>query len=794
VIPETESVFLRSVGNFCYIGIIFLALSISNVYGQDPVINEFMSRNDTTLPDQDGDFPDWIELYNPGEEWINLTNYSISDNLSEVRKWIFPDVSIPPGGYLLIFASGKDRSDSGELHTNFKISSQGEPLVLSQQTGAILDLVDSVKLTDDQAMARIPDGSSQWFTSSLPTPGSSNKVENQLTFSHEQGFYQAPFHLNVSSMNGDTVRYTLDGSVPSENSAPVSEALLIDFIDSKSNYFSELPTSSVQKYQAYKAWESPAEVIDKIHVIRCASFRKGERSSQEYTHSYLVSADVYGDHSIPVVSIVAEEDELFGFEKGIFVPGIHEEPDRPGETGNFFMRGEAWERPIHIEFFETDGTLGFSQDAGIRVHGGLTRHAAQKSLRVYARDMYGKDSFDYPLFPQKPVESYKRFLLRGTMGGNDDNALIRDVLAHELSRELNFEIQDYQPVVVYINGEYWGIQTLRDRIDEHYLEYSFDIDSDSVDIITANPNQVVAGTNQDYMELAGFISTHDISIEANYDYVKSKVDVSSLTDYVIAEMFFSNSDWPGNNQKLWRPQKADGRWRWIFFDLDQAYDGALNMFGKAILKEGEQAWDKEPVSSFLMRHCLKNEDFRSFFISRIREMLKEDFSPSKVYQEMNAIVDLYSEEMPQHISRWHYPSSVKKWEDDIVYNLLTFLIHRPCDMVQEAARFFDISDFGYDCPSMEFFMEHFTIAPNPSDGKFYFLNNSSKGVLGSLLVRDNTGRIVHLEDEVFLGEFGKKYINLAHLAAGVYYLSYSTIKYEQYSDSSLSFVESIIIY
>ncbi len=291
-----------------------------------------------------------------------------------------------------------------------------------------------------------------------------------------------------------------------------------------------------------------------------------------------------------------------------------------------------------------------------------------------------------------------------------------------------------------------------------------------MDIINANHNQVVAGTNLHYIELAEFISTHDLTIETNYDYIKTKVDVSSLVDYVIAEMFFSNLDWPGNNQKLWRPQKAEGKWRWIFFDLDKAFNSEPNMFEQAILEEREQPWDKEAVSSFLMRHCLKNEAFRSFFIARIGEILNEDFAPSKIYQKMNAIVDLYREEMPQHISRWHYPSSVKEWEDDMVNNLLTFLIHRPCYLVQEASQFFDLEEFGYDCPTTEYIKDNFILAPNPSDGNFYIFNNSSKGVLWSLIVRDNAGRIVHMEDEVFLGEFEKKYIDLAHLAAGVYYL------------------------
>jgi hypothetical protein len=788
---------LRSVSNFIHIAVFSLLLNIPSkpeVYGQDPVINEFMSRNDTTLQDQDGDYPDWIELYNPGEQTVDLLNYSLSDNLNEARKWIFPEVSIAPKEYLLLYASGKDRVGAGELHTNFKISSEGEPLLLTNQGGSVIDLVDSVELAEDQVLARFPDGDDQCLTSFLPTPGGPNEVNNQLLFSHKQGFYELPFHLEVSSLNGDTVRFTRDGSIPTDISPFVSETFYMDYLDSKPNFFSEIPTSVAQENQAYKAWETPGTIIDKIHVVRCASFSLGERTSEVFTYTYFVDSKVNRDYSMPVISISAEGDDLFGFERGIFVPGIKLDPENPAETGNYFWRGDNWERPVHIELFESDGTLGFSQDASVRVHGGLTRHAAQKSIRVYAREKYGNNSFDYPLLPQKPVVSYKRFLLRTTMGNGADNALIRDVLAHELSRDLNFEIQDYRPVVFYINGEYWGIHTLRDRIDEHYLEYSFGVDSDSVDIINANPNQVIAGTNESYMELAGFINTHDLSLGDNYEYIKSKVDVLSLVDYVVAEMFFSNWDWPGNNQKLWRSQKPDGKWRWIFFDLDKAYFGSDNVFERAILEEGEYPWNEEPVSSFLMRNLLKNEEFKSLFISRMAEILNEIFTPSRIYQIMNNVVDLYRLELPRHISRWHYPYSVGAWEDDIANRLLTFLLNRPCNLATEAMKYFDLEEFGYNCYTEAYSEDDLLLAPNPNNGNFYIQNNTPKGVLCGLIVRDNTGRIVHMEEEVFLGEFEKKHFDLSFLLAGVYYLNYSSINFPSYSNPPLSVVKPIVIY
>ncbi len=245
---------------------------------------------------------------------------------------------------------------------------------------------------------------------------------------------------------------------------------------------------------------------------------------------------------------------------------------------------------------------------------------------------------------------------------------------------------------------------------------------------------------------------------------------------------------------MWRSQKSDGRWRWILFDLDIAYFGTDNVFERAILEEGEYPWDEEPVSSFLMRNLLKNEEFKSLFISRMSEILNEIFTPSRIYQKIDSVVDLYRVELPRHINRWHYPNSVDAWEDDIANRLLTFQLNRPCDLAKEAMKFLDLEEFGYACTSKEHFIDHLLLAPNPNNGNFYIQNNTPKGVLWSLIVRDNVGRIVHMDEEVFFGEFEKKYIDLSYLAAGVYYLSYSSVKYPSYSNPPLSVVKPIVIY
>lgn len=596
--------------------------------------------------------------------------------------------------------------------------------------------------------------------------------KNLLFFSEESGFYESPFQLRISSQSGDPIYYTLDGSLPNSNSTFLSGSIQLDYTDSKPNSLTENPTSPKQSLINYKAWESPEKQVDKAHVIRCASFRDGVRTSRVYTRTYFIDKHIFYKYSLPLISLVTDEKNLFDSDSGIYVPGLHFDSGDPQWTGNYFQKGREWEQAVHLEYFTKDGDLELSQDAGFRIHGGMTRHAAQKTLRVYARDEYGEENFNFKLLPQKEVSKYKRFLLRTSMGSWQGETVIADVLAHELVRDLDVEIMDYQPLIVYLNGEYWGIHTLRDRVGERFIEYTYGIDRDSVDMINANISLIDAGSNEHYLRLAEFIDLNDLSDQINFDYVKTQMDISSFVDYVIAEMFFANSDWPGNNQKLWRPQTTDGKWRWIFMDLDGAYDpGAPNIFKHAMAKEGEMEWQKEPVSSFLLRNLLENSQFTSLFVSRFAEILNEEFTHEKIFHKIKMIGSLYEQELPRHISRWSYPASLSSWENDVEDYLLDFLIARPCEVARQVISYFKLEEFGFNCESREELEEHILLAPNPSDGSFSIWNNSERSMLAHMVISDASGRIVYVEENVLLESQKKKAYEFTELGAGIYYLS-----------------------
>ncbi len=765
---------IRNPRNICAILVLLLLQCPCGLMAQRIIINEFMSNNESTLQDEDGDFSDWIELYNDENESVKIGGYSLTDN-GDLDKWLFPDTSIQAKSYLLIFASGKYKSFSGELHTNFKISAAGEELFLKDSKGLIIDQTGSIALLDDQAYGRVPDGGINWTILFQASPGQSNNGNNQLLFSHDGGFYQESFYLRLGSILDDTIFYTVDGSIPTDGSNIFSDSLLLETRSGFPNYFSEIRTTPEQSLISYKAWESPRGPIDKANVIRCASFRNGKRSSLIYSQTYFIDDEIFDRYDLPVISLISDEHNLFSYDRGIYVPGKYYKSGNPEWSGNYFMQGEAWERPVHIEYYERDGTRGFSQNAGIRINGGKTRQAAQKSLRIYSRKEYGEEYFNYPLLPQKTHDKYQRFLLRTSMGAWGGQTIIKDVLAHEIVQDLNIENQDYQPVVVFLNGEYWGIHTIRDRIDEKYIAYQYPIDEDKVDLISNNYLSDNTGATTHYINLLNFIEYNDLSIEKNYEYLNTQMEMDNYIDYQISEMFFKNYDWPSNNMKFWRPNAADGRWRWIFCDLDGGFGNYdYNMFSHTTLDDEDVIWPNSPSGTFLFRNLLKSSIFKSQFISRYMELINEDFATHVMHGKLQKVKEMYDEEVPSHINRWNYPDSYAMWEDDIENDLATFIDYRKYTVDENLSEFFLLTDpiIDIDNDLNTGVVDKIVLAPNPNNGNFYIYNSSEQALSGMLTISSMTGKIVYVDDNLTLPVNERMDFNLGYLPMNIYLLKF----------------------
>jgi len=734
------------------------------VVAQDVVINEFMSSNSETIDDEDGDSSDWVELYNTSSLAINLDGFFLSDDASEPTRWSFPSVIIPANNFVLVFASGKNRLDLNELHTNFKISTSGEPLILANPAGVIVDQIAAIAMDTDRSYGRLNDGSESLGRLFSATPNATNNGQSFLSnvqFSHEAGFYPEPFQLTISSENA--VYYTLDGSEPTTASKLVNGSIMIDA--ERGNNISNIPTTYLPYADQWPneefGFKEPASDQDNAAVLRARSYHNGEPTSEVYTRTFFTSNVQY---SYPVFSLTTDSLSLFDYDTGLFIPGQNFDPENPNWTGNYFESGINWERNCHIELFEY-GNLEVSDNVGFRIAGNGTRAMPQKSVRLYWRNEYGNSSITYPFFKHRDYSKYKRLTLRSSFtywywsGGK--NTLFQDDILHQVIAEsdADLETQSSRPSILFINGEYWGIQNMRETHGNHFLSNLYGFDRDSIDIIDGDYLTAEEGSAEDFESLYEFIRTNDLSQTINYEYLKSKIDVRNYIDYFIVQTYFGNRDWPRNNVKIWKSQRSNAKWRWLLFDLDGCVpEDDYNSFAFRS--------DSTETQAFIFNQLIKNETFKQDFINRYIYHFETTFSPSKIASVLNDFRNTYAQEMYGHIGRWNNPQNMEDWESSCEV-FLDFVIKRPCHMKEKLASEFNLEDsFWKDCDQAYADFE-IDVYPNPSNGTFTIRVDKPIMLSGTLSVTNIHGQIIYSDKLNTLSQT----IDLSHLKNGVYFLN-----------------------
>jgi len=812
---------------------------------QSVQINEIVSSNRDSFLDEDGDAPDWIELYNPTSDNISLFNWGLSDDINDSFRWRFPNISIAPGQYLMVMASNKDRVDiipywetiidwgddwsyfvgnqepptswnqlgfninnwdigpsgfgygdnddntiissvtsiylvksffidssdqikkialhidyddgfvaylngvefarsnvvgyppnhdqgtegwieaqmysggdpslfwvdsldtwvqegqnvlaiqvhnfdsnssdmscipfftvgrnvsidndpnvaeevylpGSMLHTNFKISSAGETIILTSTDSTVVDSLYTQNLLPDVSIGRINDGYEIGMFIS-PTPSRSNGEESvlgvldELIFSLPSGFYDnSTMSIDIYSNDTDVeIYYTLDGSEPDESAYLYSSTIS----------------------------------INENKVIRAASYKNGWLTSPVKTSTYILNDE---SHGFPTLFLSTAPENFFDYNTGIYVMGPNASSEYPHFGANFW---EDWEKPIYIELLETDNTY-FSSPAGVKIFGGWSRGQDQKSLSVFARGEYGATEFNYPLFPNLEIDSYQSFVLRNS--GNDWNfSMLRDGYITGIFEEIDLEIQAYRPTLVYLNGEFWGLYNLREKVNEHFIASHHSVDPDEIDLIevqTANE-----GTIDNYNALIDYVGNANMESQDVYDSLSNWIDIDNHINYNIAQIFIDNRDWPGNNIKYWRPQSDDGLWRWILYDTDfgfgipwsgLAYD--YNTLEFAVEEDGP-GWPNPPWSTFLFRKMLENSNYRERFINIFSDRFNTIFKPQHLIARLDSLGSYIQDIIPMHQARW--PNSAQDWGNHM-QTIDNFADNRYTYMRQHLREFFDLS-------------------------------------------------------------------------------------------------------
>jgi len=609
-------------------------------YGQI-VINEFMGSNVSALVDTNDYLinSDWIELHNPDPFSVDIGGYFISDDLNDNNKWRIPDgLSIGPGEYLIFWADGKDKipGETDEIyftdttiiniinhHLNFKLSSDGEEIALFDTAGNMVDSIVFGIQKGDIAFGRNPDNPETWVYLGEASPGALNSSVYSIIYdettdpvlSIDGGFYAGTLYIEMSHASASSsIYYTLDGSTPNINSTLYTTPV-------------EITYTRILKARAYETGKLPGHII---------------------THSFFIDEQI----DLPVISISSEYHNLWSYDFGIFQNSLKNR-----------------EISISIEFFDEMGDSQFNVNAGMKLFGSTIYQLRQKPMSVSMKNKYGNDLIEEQVFQDKDIHSFQNLVLRN--GGNDNGiSFFRDAMITSLvAGKMDIDYQAFKPSVVFVNGEYWGIYNLREKMNEKYLASNHHVRHDNLDMLENNA-EIMEGNAEDYLTLLNYIENNDISDPAVYEYLKAQIDLSEYINYKIIKTYMGY--WLADiNNKYWKIKDEDGKWRWLLFDLEHSFgrhgSDACNVNTLEKISsnyEGLPEW-----STLLFRKLCDNQEFRSEFTQRFASLLNTALKPETVISVIDSLQDLYATQMPRHIARWDSDPlaipSIPSWNTNI---------------------------------------------------------------------------------------------------------------------------------
>ena len=498
-------------------------------------------------------------------------------------------------------------------------------------------------------------------------------------FSRVSGFYPDNFKLKLSSEENTKIYYTLDSSDPktSPTSQEFKDYILIYDRSSEPNKFSSLGEDddspiSISRGHRYKGVQY---LVDKAMIVRAVSKNEKGEFSQVVSKTYFVTnEDLYKYEDTTVISLVTDPENLFSPDFGIYVTGtMFQEWKNSDEYDpkqklwdknskcNFFMKGTEWEREAFFTIFEK-GEMILQQNVGIRVKGGATRNYPAKSFNIYARKKYGKSRIETDIFKDNYdingnlITSYKGLSIRSIY----DNSRIRDIIGRDIfNSRKGLTYTNMKFSVLFLNGEYWGLYILQERLSDDFIEKNYLIPSDNV--VLAKDNEIEDGPEEEYNKFKEFCieySKKDLTDEKIYEEIKNFIDINSLIELFATGIYIGNNDWPGKNDGMWRNigeklegnEYSDGKWRFLIYDLDysmNSYSVSTDSFNHALSRI-----NRAEINSLFLSLLNNNTDFQNRFVNIYCDYANEVYSPQKVKKILEKYRDNYIELVPYTLLRW----------------------------------------------------------------------------------------------------------------------------------------------
>lgn len=593
---------------------------------QSLIINEVMNSNDHYLK-HNGEYYDWIELYNNTDKTINLSDYTLTTDDNDKEMYSLPNVELKKHEYFVVMASGnKGLSNDKYQHTNFKLSSKES-----------LYLYNNSKLVDAYFISEIPKGYSYGrgeesgiYYYSSPTPAKKNvgdgyfEVSYAPSFSIKPGIYDED-KVIVELKGEGTIYYTLDGEIPTRNSKVYKEPLF----------------------------------LDKTTVIRAITIEPNKVSSSITTGSYIINEG----HTLPVLSI-SLPDYLF--------KKLNQNLDDTSLTVS-----------AHAELYEKDSS--FSIDCGMKLFGGQTRFIPKKSFALKFTSLYGPSKLEYKVFDNRDTIKYDTLVIRS--GSQDsEGAMFRDELATSIMDDYGtVDVQAYKPVILYINGNYWGIYFIREKVDDKFISNHYEIDDKNTNIIRID-NDISEGSIKDYQALVNYVRNHDMSKDDNYKYVTEKLDIDNYIDFWVGELYTTNNDIV-NMRFFNNPDIDSGKWKMIFYDFDYAFYNYSKNYIKWMMNKdglGDRKYDNS-----LLRGLMQNEKFRLRFVERLSYNLKNVWTDDNLNKRYDELYNLLKPEMKRNQERWN--STYNDWLEEC-QKLKNYLKYRREYLLNDVQDYFGLSD------------------------------------------------------------------------------------------------------
>ena len=670
------------------------------------VINEVCVNNFASLDDGYGEYPEWVEIYNPTAGPVSLTGYSL--RASNGRKWFFDDVNLESGQYLLtaydkesyfkgdnldleedgdslnllkLLQEGNNAYKKSRNYFNFRLSG-GDRLYLYKGGMGVVDWVDIPELPYDVSYSRVLADEDRWETRE-PTPGYDNLEGRQVPlpslnapgFSVGSGFYDEEFELELTSKDGADIYYTLDSEEPLYNGIKYTGPIRIKDASSNENRFADREDITTSyEYNEKNPFTIPDSPVDKATVVKAVAIDSLGNVSETVEKVYFVSFDKKeGYEGVPVISIASEPAGFFDEENGIFVKGrdftsyMNSNESKLSKDWEYFGanykgRGRKYEVKSNMVYFDEDHKERFSQVVGVRLKGRNSRAYPQKGFNIYARSEYdGNSEFKEVFFENDDRETDIALFARG----QDYYYKYHDVIFSRLLKGSEVATVDYRPAFVFLNGEFWGLYWIQQRYDEEYFWENYGITPGNTVVVKkdswlSDTDRLLSG----YAELEDFVNTHDFYKEETYEEFCRITDIDSLMVYYAANIYNAHgNDWPRSNVGMFRSaavelsEFADTRWRYLihdnnstsFYGIDgDAITGVMNEDG-------------------LFANLMKSERFRQDFYKKFVELEDNIMIPERA----EAIIDGIHEEFGVHLdSTWErfYSGSateegLKKYED-----------------------------------------------------------------------------------------------------------------------------------